>query len=493
MAVEKRRPWIDWIHSALVQGNLIRDFVKYDDQPASIHSVPESIYRAYRIAVNEPAGPAYVCLDAAIQEEPLPEKNLDVGGLLQIDQLPDPRLYTAGTSPGPDLDALKVLANAVWEAEWPVIVAERTGQSTEAFFALSKIAQEWSIPVIGKESRLNIPTHHPMNMNDASYEIMERADVVIAVDVGDIYRNIAKTDRVNRTTKSVLRPEARIFSVGLEDYGVRSWASDYHQMYPTELNIRTNSEVLIKGLGKALNEMKNGSGESAKEFNLVKANIDLRRNEAESIQKKLRLKWQNKIDKEREEEKITVSVLASEMWKVIKDYDFVLANGNLRGWTHRIFNMDQPRQFLGHSGGAGLGYGIGATIGACLAHRGSDKLIVDIQSDGDLLFTPGGLWTLAHHKLPALIVMNNNRTYFNSEKHQATTAEYRGRDVSRAGIGTKIEEPAVNFAELAHSMGVHGIGPIEHVEEIVPALQEAVDRIRREKKAVLVDIITKSE
>lgn len=110
---------------------------------------------------------------------------------------------------------------------------------------------------------------------------------------------------------------------------------------------------------------------------------------------------------------------------------------------------------------------------------------LNIPTDGDLFFTPGGLWTLAHHKLPALIVMNNNRTYYNSEKHQATTAQLQGRDVSQAGIGTKIQDPAVNFAELAHSMGVHGIGPVEHVNKIVPALQEALEYIRKREESCI--------
>ncbi len=73
MAVERRRPWIDWIHTALVQGTLVRDYVKWDDQPASLASIPEAIVRGYRIAVTEPQGPVYVCLDADLQEAPIAE------------------------------------------------------------------------------------------------------------------------------------------------------------------------------------------------------------------------------------------------------------------------------------------------------------------------------------------------------------------------------------------------------------------------------------
>ncbi|WP_202595395.1 thiamine pyrophosphate-dependent enzyme [Halalkalibacter okhensis] len=168
----------------------------------------------------------------------------------------------------------------------------------------------------------------------------------------------------------------------------------------------------------------------------------------------------------------------------------MVANGHLQGWTHRIFSLDQPRQHLGRSGGGGLGYGIGATIGACLAFRNEEKLIVNIQSDGDLLFTPGGLWTLAHYKLPALIIMNNNRSYYNSEEHQASIARFRNRNVEIGVTGTKLEDPFVDFATLAKSMGVEAVGPLENPYEIDVALKKAITYIKTEKKPFLLDIVT---
>lgn len=157
-----------------------------------------------------------------------------------------------------------------------------------------------------------------------------------------------------------------------------------------------------------------------------------------------------------------LSTLAGELWGFLKDRDFVLANGNLRGWTHRIFEMDQPRQYLGRSGGGGLGSGIGAAIGAALAH----------------------------HDLPVLVIMDNNRTYYNSEEHQRNVAVARDRDVERAGIGTKIENPHVDSAARAKSMGVWAIGPVEKPEDVEAAIAQALEVVEKQKRPAWVDIVT---
>src|SRR5262244_1318888 len=89
MDAARRRPWIDWIHTALVQGNQVRDYVKLDDQPASVAAIPEAFLRAWRLACTAPEGPVYVCFDAALQEQPL-ERAV---------ALPDASRFRAATPP----------------------------------------------------------------------------------------------------------------------------------------------------------------------------------------------------------------------------------------------------------------------------------------------------------------------------------------------------------------------------------------------------------
>ncbi|WP_102348632.1 thiamine pyrophosphate-binding protein [Bacillus sp. Marseille-P3661] len=480
MNVEDRRPGTDWIHTALIQGNIVRDYVKWDDQPSSLHSLQDSIYRAYKLAITEPTAPVYVNFDAGLQEQVIQET--DTNQSLLSPDLPDPKPYVNTESPAPSLEIVKKLADVISKASWPVIVTDNTTRSNKAFDLLQTLANKWAIPVIDKGSRLNLPTNHFMNLSYDNHNVLAKADVVIALDVLDIYGTVSKTDRVNRTTQSVLQSDVRVFQIGLKDFLVRSWSHDFQRLFPTENNVLADTSFLLEMLLNELNLLKTDS--------IIQA-IQARYQIIKNWHLELRETWEQRAKQEANTNELLSSPgLAYKVWETIKDEDFILANGNLQGWTHRIFTMDKNRQYLGKSGGGGLGYGIGATIGACLAHRNTDKLIVNIQSDGDLLFTPGGLWTLAHHKLPALIIMNNNRSYYNSEEHQKTTARKRGRDEKRAVIGTLLEDPNVNFAQLAQSMGVVGIGPIEKPSDIDAALKKAIQIIKTEKRPVLVDIIT---
>ncbi len=473
--VEKRRPWIDWIHTALVQGNQIRDYVKFDDQPSSIRSVSDSLYRAYRLAVTEPAGPVYVCFDVALQEDPIPDELLKADPTLVSP--PDPALYKPGSSPAADPSLVAQIADDVRKAEFPLMITDHSGRSAEGFRLLSALAEQWGIPVVDHGGRLNLPTNHPMNITMDRKNAIRQADVVITLDMRDLFGSVTRVDRNdNFTPVSLLKPGARLYSIGLQDYGVRSWSTDFQRLCPVTDSVLADSKMFLGQLQQALGQ--------------PTAEAEARRSQIAERHASLRDQARAAAQKEADNDTIALSSLAAEIWEVIRGKEFVLANGNLRGWTDRLFDMVHPYQYLGPSGGAGLGYGIGASIGAALAHRESGKLVIDIQSDGDLMYTPGGLWTLSHHKLPALIIMNNNRTYYNSEEHQTNVAKHRGRKISNAGIGTEIANPHIDFVYLAKSMGVHGIGPIESLKDVRPALEEAISIIESQQVPVLVDIIT---
>jgi thiamine pyrophosphate-dependent acetolactate synthase large subunit-like protein len=174
---------------------------------------------------------------------------------------------------------------------------------------------------------------------------------------------------------------------------------------------------------------------------------------------------------------------------VIKREDWVLVNGTSNGWTRRLWDFNKPNQYLGASGGAGVGYGSGAAIGAALALKGSGKLAVDIQSDGDLLMTSSSLWTAAKHRIPLLIVMHNNQSFYNSEEHGIEVAKYRNRPVENAGIGTHVDDPAVDYAKLAQSFGVSAEGPVRNPADLRPALERALKYVKEKKLPYLVDVI----
>jgi thiamine pyrophosphate-dependent acetolactate synthase large subunit-like protein len=197
--------------------------------------------------------------------------------------------------------------------------------------------------------------------------------------------------------------------------------------------------------------------------------------------------WKKTLERQRSEKPIAQSVLAAEVWETIKTEDWILTNGNAHGWTRRLWKW-MPERTCGGSGGAGLGYGYGASLGVALAHKGTGKVCVNLQSDGDFLMVPGGLYTAAHHRIPLLTVMVNNHSYYNDEEHQERMAIARKRPVENKGIGIRIDDPAPDFAKIAQGFGIYAEGPIDDPGAIQPAIKRAL-KVVKDGAPALVDVI----
>ena len=463
----KRRPWIEWVHTALVQGNQIRDYVKWDDQPYSVAAVPESLLRACRIAMTEPAGPVYVCFDSEVQENPAEE----------IPPLPDMSRFRAPAPMQADENALREAARLLVHAEHPVIIAERVGRQPSAVASLVELAETLGAPVLERASRFNFPNTHPLDLTGANRETVAEADVVLALDVQDVLGTVSATDIATGKPNLAVFERAKIITISVEHLLTKSWATDYQALAPVDVPITAETAVAIPRLAALCREMAGHSEQRS-----------ARRDRIAAKHTALRAAWKRQAEADATRVPIAASFLASEIWQLIRHEDWVLVNGDLNGWCRRIWDWDRPNCYLGRSGGGGVGYGIGASVGAALAHRGSGRLSIDIQGDGDLLYTPGALWTLAHHRIPLLIVMWNNRSYYNSEAHAERIARARNRPVENKGIGTRIEDPEVDFAALARSFGLHGEGPIREPGVVRSALERALRVVKEQGQAALVDV-----
>ena len=217
--------------------------------------------------------------------------------------------------------------------------------------------------------------------------------------------------------------------------------------------------------------------------------IEARRKELGDKHTNRRAKWLADARAKASQKEISTAWLALELGEVVKTDDWVLVNGNSNGWARRLWNFTKPNQYLGGSGGAGLGYGPGAVIGAALALKGTGKLAVSIQSDGDMLMTSSSLWTAAKHRIPFLMVMHNNQSYYNSEEHGIEVAKFRNRPVENAGIGTHVDDPAVDFAKMAQSFGVNAEGPVRNPADLRPALERGLKFVKEKQLPYLVDVI----
>ncbi len=472
MDATRRRPGIDWVHTALVQGNQVRDYVKWDDQPHTLQSVPLSFVRGYRLATAEPTAPVYICYDAALQEDPI-EGTID---------MPDLRRFPPSAPVQADREALQRAARLLTEAKSPLIIADYFGRQPHAVSSLIELAELLAIPVVDTGRRFNFPNTHPLDVTGMSREFLQKADVILALDVHDLYGSLTVLNRTTRVSEYLSALSAKIIHISLNDMLIHSWAEDYQRLQAVDVPISADTSIAVPELTTLCRQLLGTKGKRGR-------GIQARSKIVKETHNARRKKWSEEARLTAAGREIPVAFLARELWEVIRKEDWVLVNGTAKDWARRLWDWSLPHQFLGGSGGHGLGYGMGASIGAALAYRGTGKLCVDIQADGDLLMTSSALWTAAHHKIPLLIVMHNNRSFYNSEEHGIQMARSRNRPVKNAGIGTHVDNPPVDFAVMAKGFGVHAEGPIRRPEDLRPALQRALAFVQTKKLPALVDII----
>ena len=190
---------------------------------------------------------------------------------------------------------------------------------------------------------------------------------------------------------------------------------------------------------------------------------------------------------------VSTARLSAEVWAQIRNEDWSLVSNYYTdatgGWPRKLWNFDKPYQWLGHAGGGGIGYGAPASVGGALANRRHGRLSVAIQTDGDFMYAPGVLWTAAHHRIPLLSVMNNNRAYHMELMHVQRMCNARNRGVDRGTIGSELTDPNIDYAKLAQSLGVYAEGPITNPADLGPALKRAIAVVKRGEPA-LVDVVT---
>jgi acetolactate synthase-1/2/3 large subunit len=468
-----RRPWIDWIHTANVQGNAVRDFVKWDDQPASAEASVESLIRAYHLSTTEPKGPVYVCFDTDVQE----------GKLDEPFEMPDFSKFPSPTRFNADPVGLDYVADLMMSAQKPVIIADFLGRSEASTSGLVRLAESLAIPVITGGDLYNFPTHHPLNATDSKNDLLSEADVVIALDVYDLQQILTRQDWATRTNEDILKPDAKLVDISLRQLMVKSWADDHGALYPTEIQLAADTSLAIPALADIVERrLEDGAGNTGE--------IEARRSKIKALHDANVAKNQAVAKDKRAEHPLHLATIAQAIYDVVKNDDWVIGNGDLRGWVQKLWNFTSPHQDMGARGGGGLGQGLGHAIGVALANRDKGRLTINIQSDGDMLFTPAAIWTAVHHKIPMLIIMYNNRTYGNDLGHQSTVAITRGRPEENKAVGIDITDPIVDFVKLAQSFGAYAEGTIERADDMAAAFERARKEVVENGRVALVDVYT---
>ncbi len=465
----KRRPRIDWIHTAQNQGEAVRNYTKWDYQPHTIDGAPEAFARAYAVMMTEPRGPIYMCYDAWLQEQKLDH---DV-------PMPPPHAAKVPSRLAPEPKALAAAADLIASAKKPVIIAEFVGREPEGFHALVELAETGGIPVYDVDSRLNFPTRHPLNMSMAK-DVFRDADLIICLDTRDWERPTTELVSTTRQRASLVPEGARWVDIGFGDLELSSWALDYQRMHQADLRILADTTIAIPMLTELLKVRLKKDGAYAGRVKTRAAEI-AKQSEAKHA------RWAKDAREDWDASPIMLARLASEVWDAIEGEDWVLTANTLEEWTRMLWDFDRPYRHPGRSLGTATQFGI--SLGVALAHRDKKRLVVDIQPDGDLMFDAGAMWVAAKHRIPLLVVMYNNRAYYNDWEHQIRMAKLRGTPVERAHIGMDMTDPDPDFASMAKSMGWYAEGPIDEPKNVAAALKRAIAKVKAGQPALL-DTIT---
>ncbi len=460
----------DWVHSALVQGNLVREFVKYDDQPSSIEAVPGALLRAYRVATTEPKGPVYVCLDTDVQED-------RVASPMTV---PDATLFQAPAPPAPNPEALRLAADLLAEAEWPVIVAGEVGRNPKALPVLRELAEMLAAPVIDTDGRFAFPSAHPLNLTSVRVAALRETDVVLALDVPSLGTPLGPSVRERTAFQPAIGPETKVIHITMLDLERQSWVNDTMWLLPVAVPIAADTALALPQLIDLCRERLGSNSQR----------IDARRTRAQSMHTEARKKTESWIKQSWDLKPISLPRLYGEINSRVKGTSWALVHSHGRRWNETI-ELTEAEHGLGGGRGGGVGYGLPSSIGAALGFKRSGRLCVSVLGDGDFLMTSNALWTAARYRIPLLAVVFNNRSYYNDEEHQERMAVRRERPVENKGIGIHITDPEPDLAAMARALSVDGFGPITEPGELGAALDRAIEVVRGGKPAV-VDVITQS-
>lgn len=454
----RRRPWIDSVHTPNFQNIAVRDIVKWDAEPRTLDAVPDALIRAFRIAQTQPQGPTYVALDVLHQEQVVAD-DFDAG-------LVDTRSPSSMTAP---LDLLEEFAHLLEKAENPVIVADYVGRSEIAYHALITLAERLAVPVIDLQARHNFPNTHWADATPAKAEFLGEADVVLVLDPRDLALAIGQSDHERHGWKPLISAGTKVLVIGLNDLAHRGFIDK-------ELMVR-DTTVAIADTAIALPQLVSILGEPGGNRDERRARLTARTAEIRRASGIIADAAGALISPDRLVASVSAAVEPSGPWQ--------LAFPSFRGIARRTWTFDKYASHLGGSGGAGLAYGPAATVGAALAHRSDDTLVVTLQPDGDLLYAPMALWTAAHHELPMLMVVENNRSYGADRLHQERVGKLRSRSEDKVEIGIDLENPAIDIAGLAHAQGVRSWS-VKSRSDLDGMIADAVTFVREENKPAVV-------
>jgi acetolactate synthase I/II/III large subunit len=386
--------------------------------------------------------------------------------------------------PQGDTGAVKEAARLLAAADNPVIVVDRAARTPAGIGLIVQLAELLQARVIDQAGRMNFPKTNYLSSGPGA---VGNADVIIGMELSDFWATVnAYTDNNENSghgaQTSRIKPQTKLISITAVDLNTKANYQDFQRFQVVDVQMAADAEATLPALIEAVKQAIPNERKAV----IAKRGEAIRKSYEED-----RIRTRTAAALGWDASPISTARLVMETYHAIKDLDWslVASEGNVSNWPNRLWPMEKHHHWLGRSGGYGVGYGAPASVGAALANRDLGRFSVSIQSDGDLMYAPGVLWTAAKHKIPLLSVMHNNRGYHQEVMHVQRLANFRDREVNLGGdmgpVGTSLEKPDIEYHKLVESMGWWAKGPIKDPAKLGPALKEAIAVVKSGQPALL--------
>jgi acetolactate synthase-1/2/3 large subunit len=475
-----RAPGVPTYHAAQDIGAIVRDYTKWDDAPGSLQHFAESFARAAKMALTPPFGPVLLSVDGGLQEMTVSDRS----------GLRIPR-FVMPSPPQADVNALREAAKLLVAATNPVIVVDRAARNQEGVRLLVELAELLQAPIVDQVARMNFPNTHYLHQTASARALIPEADVILGMELSDFWGVVnAYIDNGDHgghgEHQPTAKPQCKLISISSVDLNTKSNYQDFQRFQPVDIAMAGDAQASLPTLIEAIKAVmpKDRAGVIA---NRAQAFKKMHRDNVERHRAAAASGWNASP--------ISTARLSMEIYDQVKDMDWSLVSDDIfvSRFPNRLWKMEKHHQYLGGAGGYGMGYQAAAAVGAAIGNKALGRFTVNIQTDGDLMYAPGALWTAAHHDIPLLTVMHNNRGYHQEVMHVQRMSNRRNRRANlgktSGPVGTSIENPNIDFAKLAASMGVWSAGPITSPSDLAPALKRAIAVVKSGRPA-LVDVIT---
>jgi acetolactate synthase I/II/III large subunit len=468
-----RRGDVEWAHSVQDAAAMVRDYTKFDDAPVSLTHFAESAVRAYKAMMTPPMEPVILVADAVLQEEPMSDADRRTARIPKL-TLPSP--------PAGDSAAVAQLAKMLVAAEDPVIIAGRVARTPQGLKLMVELAELLQAPVQDRRFRMNFPSNHPL-YNGGN---IAQADLVLGLEVPDFWNmthTMTPINRMGMETRSIIKPTTKLATIYSGDLSEKSNYQDIGRYAEVDLAIAADAEATLPYLIEACKRLITDDRKRRFAERGAKYAEAAKRTKEQALEQAA-FGWDSSP--------ITTARVSAEIWNQIRNEDWSLlsdVNPFFSNWPTRLWNFEKHHNYIGGHGAYGVGYGAPAATGAALANRKYGRISVNIQCDGDLNYAPAVLWTAAHHHIPLLSIMHNNRAYHQELMYLEDMAARANRGVDTALIGTGLNDPNIDYAVLAKAYGVYSQGPITNANDLGPAIKKAIEVVKKGEPA-LVDVIT---